>query len=293
MMRIAKAYCALVDGKLVDTVSFIRPPLEVKSGYKSGAEGKCEASAVHPISKLHAESSAIGWASLLKSSWRQRTQVFKNGSSRRIPKSLFIPRKQINEWTKEAQEHTARVTENDLILSYLYRHFANDEARSPNLGITMNVQRQLQREAGFGNPWILMPVPPYSDQAEAVKPRDSLIGGALHIRHAINLARDPACVSQIIGQHVSLNGQPISPRYFAARDAHFIVTSWAGHPVYEFKLGPETPVAVHGNVAFCGYLRKTGMVMDDTLVVWKSSDGYWIHGWLENDLWKRMAQDLM
>ncbi|KAJ5207653.1 hypothetical protein N7449_002032 [Penicillium cf. viridicatum] len=87
--------------------------------------------------------------------------------------------------------------------------------------------------------------------------------------------------------------QPYEPQVFAARDAHFIVTSWAGHPVYEFKLGTETPVAVHGNVAFCGYLRKTGMVMDDTLVVWKSSDGYWIHGWLENDLWKRMAQDLM
>ncbi|KAJ5207654.1 hypothetical protein N7449_002033 [Penicillium cf. viridicatum] len=132
MMRIAKAYCALVDGKLVDPVSFIRPPLEVKSGYKSGAEGN-----------------AVGWASLLKSSWRQRTQIFKNSSSRRIPKSLFIPRKQIHEWTKEAQEHTARVIENDLILSYLYRHFSNDEARSPNLGITMNVQRQLQREAGF------------------------------------------------------------------------------------------------------------------------------------------------
>lgn len=30
MMRIAKAYCALVDRKLVDPVSFIRPPLRVE-----------------------------------------------------------------------------------------------------------------------------------------------------------------------------------------------------------------------------------------------------------------------
>lgn len=76
------------------------------------------------------------------------------------------------------------------------------------------------------------------------------------------------------------------------RNAHFIVTSWAGHPVYEYELGTKKPVAVHGNVAFCGYLRKIGMVMDDLLVMWKDNDGYWIHGCLEGALWKRIVQSL-
>ncbi|KAK5806996.1 hypothetical protein VI817_001254 [Penicillium citrinum] len=155
----------------------------------------------------------------------------------------------------------------------------------------MNVQRQLQlqNDAGFGNPWILVPVSRYSDPIEAVNTRDSLSNVAHHIRHTINSARNPVCVSQIIGQHTFLSGKPMIPRHFAARDAHFVVTSWAGHPIFEYKLGTKTPVAVHGNVAFCGYLRKTGMVMDDLLVVWKSKDG---HGCLENGLWEQMVQSL-
>ncbi|KAJ5349057.1 uncharacterized protein N7506_002310 [Penicillium brevicompactum] len=215
-----------------------------------------------------------------------------NSSSRRIAKTLFIPRRQINKWTNEAQRRNDHVTEHDLILSFLYRHFAKDDTRPPNFGITMNVQRQLQSDAGFGNPWILMPVPRYSDPIEAVNTRDSLSSVASHIRHTINSARDPVCVSQIISQHTLLNGKPMIPRHFAARDAHFVVTSWAGHPVYEYELGTKTPVAVHGSVAFCGYLRKTGMVMDDLLVVWRSKDGYWIHGCLENGLWEQIAQSL-
>lgn len=292
MMQIAKAYCALVDRKSIDPVSSVQPLLKMKLGYKLEVEGKSEPSALHPISKLHAESSAVGWVSSMKSFWRQKTQVLMNSSFRRIPKTLFIPQKQINKWTDAAQEHNLRVTEHDLILSFLYRHFANYEGRSPNLGITMNVQRQLQYDAGFGNPWILMPVPPYSEPAEAANSGDSLVGGALHIRHTINLARDPECVSQIIGQHASLNGRPIIPRHFAMMNAHFIVTSWAGHPVYEYKLGTEKPVAVHGNVEFCCYLRKIGMVMDDLLVVWKGNGGHWIHGCLKDALWKRIAQSL-
>ena len=70
----------------------------------------------------------------------------------------------------------------------------------------MNVQRQLQNDAGFGNPWILMPIPPYSGPAEE---RDSLSSVALHIRHTINSARDPVCIRQIIDQHASLDGKPI------------------------------------------------------------------------------------
>ncbi|KAJ5399635.1 hypothetical protein N7465_010124 [Penicillium sp. CMV-2018d] len=287
MMKLAKAYCALVDGTVVGPASFVRPPLKVKSGVRLEGERQGEATSVHPISKLHAESSATDWASFLKSSWRQKARVFMNSSSRRIPKTLFIPRRQINKWINETQGHNARVTEHDLILSFLYRHFANDDTRSPNLGITMNVQRQLQNDAGFGNPWILMPVPPYSEAGET-----GSLGVALHIRHTINSAKDPVCISQIIGQHASLDGKPMIPRHFAARDPHFIVTSWAGHAVYEYELGTKTPVAVHGNVAFCGYLRKTGMIMDDLLVVWKSKDGYWIHGCLENGLWEQMAQSL-
>lgn len=211
MMQIAKAYCTLVDRKSIDPVSSVRPPLKMKSGYKLEVEGKSKSSALHPISKLHAESSATGWVSSINSFLRQKTRVLMNSSFRRIPKTFFIPQKQINKWANAAQEHNLRVTEHDLILSFLYQHFANGEAQSPNLGISMNVQRQLQYDAGFGNPWILMPVPPYPEPGEAANSRDTLAGVALHIRHTINLARDPECISQIIGQHASLNGRPMIP----------------------------------------------------------------------------------
>jgi hypothetical protein len=68
----------------------------------------------------------------------------------------------------------------------LYQHFANDESSSPNVAIIINVQRQLDSEPAFGNPWILMPLPHYPDPSETARGTSSLVEGAVHIRHAIN-----------------------------------------------------------------------------------------------------------
>lgn len=78
MMKIAKAYCTLVDKGFVGPVSLILSPLKMKPGIP--LEG--EATSVHPIAKMHAESSAAGWASFLKSAWRQKSRVYMNSSSR-------------------------------------------------------------------------------------------------------------------------------------------------------------------------------------------------------------------
>lgn len=82
MMKIAKAYCTLVDKGFVGPVSLILSPLKMKPGIPLEGEGQGEATSVHPIAKLHAESSAAGWASFLKSAWRQKSRVYMNSSSR-------------------------------------------------------------------------------------------------------------------------------------------------------------------------------------------------------------------
>ncbi|KAJ5480112.1 hypothetical protein N7530_005621 [Penicillium desertorum] len=60
MMKIAKAYYALVDGTFVGPALFVRPPLKVKSGFQLEGKGQGEATSVHPLLKLHAESCATG-----------------------------------------------------------------------------------------------------------------------------------------------------------------------------------------------------------------------------------------
>jgi hypothetical protein len=50
----------------------------------------------------------------------------------------------------------------------------------------MNVKYQLESEPAFGNAWILTPLPHYLDPSETARGTSSLVGGAVHIRHAIN-----------------------------------------------------------------------------------------------------------
>jgi len=211
--------------------------------------------------------------------------------------TLQIPQAAINTWADEAEKRGIRVTEHDLVLAFLYQQASIDPTLPSTFSIIMNIQRYLETEAAFGNPWFLIPV--QSRQFNGLRSQNdttALVDRAVHIRQTIDNAREPLCLHQIMEQHSRMEKGPLVPRKFASKSTQLVVASWAKQPFFDLKIQGNHPVLADASVNFYGLFRRLGLVVDDLLLLWKGDgheDGYWVQGYLSTDLWERIANSLV
>lgn len=252
-----------------------------------------------PIAQLHAESFRIGWISFLRRAFSFVTHKLENKAlhaSPRVNMALHIPQAAINAWSNEAENRGIEVTEHDLVLAFLYQQASIDPADPSTFSIIVNIQRHLETEAAFGNPWLRIAV--QSRQFNGMRSQNdttALVDRAVHIRHTIDDAREPLCLHQIMDQYTSMNNSPFITRKFASKSTQLVVSSWAKQPFFDLKIQESNPVLVDASVSFYGALKRLGFVVDDLLIMWKGDrheDGYWVQGYLCNGLWERMTNTL-
>lgn len=249
------------------------------------------------IARLHGETFVSSWFAGLARISKQRLRNLFDPSSRRVNRTVHIPQAQIDKWTAEAKSRDARVTAHDLVLAFIHQQTARPTSDPPFFGIIMNIQRQLEFEASFGNPWLMIPLQPrdttgHSNQGEI----SALVDRAVHIRHTINAARRPHCVAQIIEQHYQIQNRPLVPRVFASRAPQPIVASWTGHSLWDLEIQGKKPALAQASISFYGLMRSLGFVVDDALVMWKGDgdqDGFWIQGHLTRDVWAGIKNQLL
>ncbi|OQD76857.1 hypothetical protein PENDEC_c003G00725 [Penicillium decumbens] len=300
MLGIAKAYCSILDGYQPTKVSSFRPPLKLKDPLIEKAFEQSRYVNDSPIARLHAETFSMGWSAFLRralGSIRQKLQDKARHNLRRVNMTLRIPQAAINTWADEAEKRGIRVTEHDLVLAFLYQQASIDPTLPSTFSIIMNIQRYLETEAAFGNPWFLIPV--QSRQFNGLRSQNdttALVDRAVHIRQTIDNAREPLCLHQIMEQHSRMQKGPLVPRKFASKSTQLVVASWAKQPFFDLKIQGNHPVLADASVNFSGLFRRLEFVVDDVLLLWKGDgheDGYWVQGYLSTDLWERIANSLV
>ncbi|KAJ5118943.1 uncharacterized protein N7443_007872 [Penicillium atrosanguineum] len=299
MLHIARAYCSILDGYLPTMVSSFRPPLKLKESLIEKALEQSKYVNDIPIARMHAESFRTGWFPFLRrglSSVMHKLRNKARHTSPRVNMALHIPQAAINAWSNEAENRNIQVTEHDLVLAFLYQQASIDPADPSTVSIAVNIQRHLETEAAFGNPWLRIPVP--SRQFNGLRSQNdttALVDRAVHIRHTIDSAREPLCLHQIMEQHSSMKNSPFVIRRFASKSTQLVVSSWAKQPFFDINIQGGKPVLVDASVSFYGALRRLGFVVDDLLIMWKGDrheDGYWVQGHLSTGLWERMTDTL-
>ena len=300
VLQIARAYCSILDGYLPTMVSSFRPPLKLKDALVEKASEQSRYVNDSPIAQLHAESFRIGWFPFLRRAFRALRHKLEDKArhtSRRINMTLHIPQAAINTWNNEAGKRGIHVTEHDLVLAFLYQQASIDPTDPSTFSIIMNIQRHLETEAAFGNPWFSIPV--QSRQFNGLRSQNdttALVDRAVHIRQTIDNAREPLCPYQIMEQHSPMKSRPFVSRNFASKSTQLVVASWAKQPIIDLKVQGNNTVLADVRVNFCGVLKRLGFLVDDLLLLWKGDrheDGYWVQGYLSNNLWERLASSLV
>jgi hypothetical protein len=280
--------------------SSFRPPLNFKDSLIEKALEQSKYVNESPIARMHAETFRTGCFPFLRhalSSVAHNLQDKTNHTSRRDNMMLHIPQAAINAWSNEAENRGIQVTEHDLVLAFLHQQGSIDPVGQSTFSIIMNIQRHLETEAAFGNPWFQIPV--QSRRFNGLRSQNdvtALVDRAIHIRQTINNAREPLCLHQIMKQHSPTKDMPFVPRRFASKTTQLVVASWVKQPIYDLKVQGNNPVLVDASVSFYGALRRLGLVVDDLLIMWKGDrheDGYWVQGYLSTELWEKMTNTLM
>lgn len=280
-------------------ISSFRPPLSFKDSLIEKAMEQSRYVNDSPIARMHAETFKTGWFPFLRhafSSVAHKLQDKFSHTSRRVNIALHIPQAAINAWSNEAENRGIQVTEHDLVLAFLYQQGSTDPMDQSTFNIIMNIQRHLETEAVFGNPWFQIPV--QSRRFNGLRSQNdatALVDRAIYIRQTIENAREPLCLHQIMEQHSPTKDMPFVPRRFASKTTQLVVASWVKQPIYDLKVQGNNPVLVDASVSFYGALRRLGLVVDDLLIMWKGDrheDGYWVQGYLSTGLWEKMTNTL-
>ncbi|KAJ5503475.1 hypothetical protein N7463_006349 [Penicillium fimorum] len=290
--RIVQAYCTLLGGGSITHALHARPALPLKSEVLE----KCtEMIQSHQIADLHKYSMHRTWAAGIGALGKQIGRDICYRSTRRIGKSLLIPRGKIKSWLKEAKNKKARVTEHDLLLAFIYKACLHPSTPH-SFGLVIDISKQLQPETNLSNSWYMMPLPDPMPTIEYTSP--SLARLATYIRRAVDEAKQPECIGEIVGQHKKLKKSPMVPKSYGSRAAQPRIASWKKLPLYDLDIQGETPLFVQGSVDYCGLLRETKSHLDDLLVTWKArgldgeDGGYWVHGRLPEAVWRCMMDNL-
>ncbi|OQE39284.1 hypothetical protein PENCOP_c007G04000 [Penicillium coprophilum] len=290
--RIIQAYCTLLRGGSITHTLHDRPSLSLKSGVLEKCTEMVES---HQIADLHKYSMRSTWAAGIGALLKQIGRDLCYPSARRISKSLLIPRGKIQSWLEEARSKHVKVTEYDLLLAYIYK--ASLHPPTPHsFGLVIDISKELQSETELTNSWYMMPVPDPMPTSEYTSP--SLVRLGTYIRRAVDEAKQPNCIAEIVEQHKSLKKSPMVPRSYGRRAAQPRIASWKNLPLYDLDIQGETPLFVQGGVDYCGLLRETKTHLDDLLVTCKArgrngeDGGYWVHGRLPEAIWTRMADNL-
>lgn len=296
MLRVAQAYCSVLDGEPPPQPSDFRPPISLKEEVQEKATEISIWDKGKQIARLHDETFRASWFAGFGRTSRQRLRNLVHRSSRRVNRTIHIPQQQIDKWLAEARRREAKVTVHDLVLAFIHQQTGRAPSDPKFFAIVMNIQRQLEFEASFGNSWLMIPVQP-RDSTRPVDQSDvsALVDRAVHIRHTINAARRPHCVAPIIEQHYRINDRPFVPRGFASRAPQPIVSSWANHSLWDLEIQGKKPVLTQASISFYGLMRRLGFILDDVLVVWKGNgddDGFWVQGHLANRVWMDMEEKL-
>lgn len=296
MLRVAQAYCSILDGEPPPQPSDFRPPISLKEEVQGKASGVSIWDKGKQIARLHNETFRAGWFAGFGRLSKQRLRNLVHRSSRRVNRTIHIPQTQIDKWLSEAKRREANVTVHDLVLAFIHQQTARATSDPQFFGIIMNIQRQLEFEASFGNPWLMIPLQP-REYTGPIGQNDvsALVDRAVHIRHTINAARRPHCVAQIIEQHCRINDRPFVPRAFASRAPQPIVSSCANHSLWDLEIQGKKPVLTQASVNLYGLMRSLGYVLDDVMVVWKGDgdcDGFWVQGHLARGVWTDMEEKL-
>jgi hypothetical protein len=299
MLQISRAYCSILDGYLPTMVSSFRPPLKLKESLIEKATEQSRYANDSPIARSHAETFSVGWLGFLRRACGAIGQKLKDKAhhtSQRVNMMLHLPQAAINTWANEAENRGIQVTEHDLVLAFLYQQASTDPSDPSTFNIIMNIQRHLETEAAFGNPWFSIPV--QSRQFNGLRSQNditALVDRSVHIRHTIDNAREPLCLHQIMEQYYSMNNRPVVPRRFASKSTQLVVASWDKQSIFDLKVQGNNPVLADASVNFYGVLRRLGLTLDDVLLMWKGDrheDGYWVQGYLKPDLWERITNSL-
>ncbi|KAK4862595.1 hypothetical protein LT330_002728 [Penicillium expansum] len=284
--QIVQAYCSLLRGERITHTLHGRPPLFLKSEVLEKCIEKIQ---YHQIADLHKHSMRRTWVAGIGALGKQIGRDICYPSARRVSKTLFIPRGQIQNWLKEAESIKAKVTEHDLVLAFIYSA-ALHPPTAHRFGLVIDISKQLQSEANLYNPWYMMPLPDPIPSSEYNTP--SLVRLATHIRRAVHEGQQPECIGEIVNQHKSLKKSPMVPKSYGSRAAQPRIASWKSLPLYDLDVQGETPLFVQGSVDYCGLLRETKARLDDLLVTWKAQSpdgedgGYWVHGRLPEGVWR-------
>lgn len=297
MLRVAQAFCAILDGEPPPQPSDFRPPISLKEEVQGKAKEISIWDKGKQIARLHGETFVSSWFAGLARISKQRLRNLFNPSSRRVNRTVHIPQEQIDKWIAEVKRRGVRVTVHDLVLAFIHQQTARPTSDPPFFGIIMNIQRQLEFEASFGNPWLMIPLHPRDSTGPKNQDEVSaLVDRAVHIRHTINAARRPHCVAQIIDQHCQIRDRPFVPRVFASRAPQPIVSSWADHSLWDLEIQGKKPALAQASISFYGLMRSLGFIVDDVLVVWKGDgdqDGYWVQGHLSRGIWAGIKDKLL
>lgn len=296
MLRVAQAYCSILDGEPPPQPSDFRPPISLREEVQEKAAEASIWDKGKQLARLHNETFCSGWLAGLRRLFRQRRRNFFHRSSRRVNKTIHIPQTHIDKWLDEAKKREAKITVHDLVLAFIHQQTSKAHRDPKFFGIIMNIQRHLEFEASFGNPWLMIPVQPRdSPNTNHQSEVSALVDRAVHIRHTISAARRPHCIAQIIEQHYRINDRPLVPRVFASKPPRPIIASWADHALWDLEILGKKPVLTQANVNFYGLMRSLGYILDDVLVVWKGNgdkDGFWVQGYLPRSIWMEIEDKL-
>lgn len=116
--QIVQAYCSLLKGERITHTLHGRPPLSLKSEVLEKCAEKVES---HQIADLHKHSMCRTWVAGIGALGKQIARNICYPSARRVGKTLFIPRGQVQSWLEEAERIKANVTEHDLLLAFIYQ----------------------------------------------------------------------------------------------------------------------------------------------------------------------------
>ncbi|PYH44668.1 uncharacterized protein BP01DRAFT_423905 [Aspergillus saccharolyticus JOP 1030-1] len=284
---IAETYCAFLSGTHHHHHPTVRPdfllkPEVIQAGAEMAADG------LHPIAARYSQGFRVSWASFLAAYLRQRFWALCPTSARRVRKMLFVPQSCIDDWMVQAQSQGVQVTEHDLLMAFVY------QGAHTGLIFTLNIQSHLASVKGaLTNPWINVPVEPVATT--------NLVQTAAHVRRTIQQAREPACVAQIIGQHVPVRNTPAVPKGYGSRTPRVALTSWSHLPWYDLEVKGTKPAWVVGDTQLSQLLTRMGVRMDDGLTTCQARSfagdgrrrsGYWVQGRVSDGIWTRMMNGL-
>ncbi|RAL07934.1 uncharacterized protein BO97DRAFT_462235 [Aspergillus homomorphus CBS 101889] len=293
---IAQTYCDFLSGTHhrhpAVRPDFVLKPEVIQSGAEMAAKGT-----THPIAARYSQGFRVSWTRFLAAYLRQRFWAVCPTSARRVRRMLFVPQTRLDDWMSQAQSQGVQVTEHDLLMAFVYQSIFPPAAtaRGAHTGLifTLNIQSHVASPKGaLTNPWINVPVAPAVAQ--------DLVRIAAHLRHTIRQAREPACVAQIIAQHVPVRNTPAVPKGYGSRTPRVALTSWSHLPWYDLEVKGTRPAFVLGNTQLTQLLTGLGVRMDDGLTTCKAGvrweegrqEGYWLQGRLNEGIWARMMDTL-